>query len=326
MATDLFVFGGTPPVPPECRRERAALPAWQATSAEMAVLELPPLRPRAPATRILPSLSLLTDREYSFRFEAQATEGRAWTPLSPVGPFEFPATETPEPGLKADVDVYDASPPARAVRMRLSIHSPELDAVLRAPALVAASLSDGIAAADAPPANRLAALDVPALSQMDAPEGIRHRICSPTSVAMVLGYWGRPVAPLDLAAEMYDPRHDLYGVWPAAIRAAARRGVSGYLLRFPSWAAAAWCLAEGLPIIASVRYAAGELRGAAIESTAGHLLVLTGYDGNTVFVNDPAAPSELEVRRTYAIADVHRVWIGRVGLGYVLFDALGRQW
>ena len=99
---------------------------------------------------------------------------------------------------------------------------------------------------------------------------------------MVLGYWRRPAAVAELAREVFHPGTDLYGVWPAAILAAGRRGIAGYLLRFPDWAAAAWCLARGLPVIASVRYASGELTGAAAAATPGHLLVLTGFEDGVV--------------------------------------------
>ena len=319
MTTDLFVFGGTAPVPPSCRRPPAPLPAWTTSGAHTAVLELPVLEPRAPVTRIIPALSVLTDREHSFGFEAQAAGSSGWTGLSPVGPRPFPLRPAADPALTEEIDVYTASPPVTGVRLRLRIHSPDLTTVCRAETLITVSLSDSTAPDDGPADGR-AQLDVPALSQMETPDAIRQRICSPTCVAMVLGYWRRPVAPLELASEMFDPRHDLYGVWPAAIRAAARRGVHGYLLRFPSWAAATWCLDHGVPVIASVRYAAGELRGAAIESTAGHLLVLTGYDRETVFVNDPAAQAAREVARRYALADIERVWLHRAGVGYVLFD------
>jgi hypothetical protein len=136
---------------------------------------------------------------------------------------------------------------------------------------------------------------------------------------MVLGYWGRPVEVPALAAAMFHAALDLYGVWPAAIQAAGRRGVAGYLLRFPDWSAAAWCLDHGLPVIASVRYGRGELEGAAVEETPGHLLVLTGYEGDQVLVNDPAAGTAAEVARRYRREELCRVWLGRAGIGYVLF-------
>ena len=93
----------------------------------------------------------------------------------------------------------------------------------------------------------------------------------------------------------------------------------GYLLRFPDWTSASWCLAHGLPIIASVHYAAGELAGAAVAETAGHLLVLTGYENGEVLVNDPAAARPSAVPRRYRRDELIRVWLERAGVGYVLF-------
>jgi hypothetical protein len=108
-------------------------------------------------------------------------------------------------------------------------------------------------------------------------------------------------------------------VRPAAVLAAGRHGVAGYLLRVPDWAAAAWCLEHGLPLIASVRYAAGELAGAAVPETSGHLIVLTGIDGDHALVNDPAAPTSSTVPRRYKLSDLSRVWLERTGVAYVLF-------
>jgi hypothetical protein len=137
---------------------------------------------------------------------------------------------------------------------------------------------------------------------------------------MVLGYWGRPTPAAVVAADVFHRATDRYGVWPAAIRAAAARGVAGYLIRFPDWSAAAWCLARGIPIIASIRYAAGELTGAAVEETTGHLVVLTGYENGVVLVNDPAAPTGDTVPRRYRRDELTRAWLERAGVGYVLFD------
>jgi hypothetical protein len=74
-----------------------------------------------------------------------------------------------------------------------------------------------------------------------------------------------------------------------------------------------------VPVIASIRYRAGELAGAAVEATSGHLVVLTGINGANVLVNDPAAPSRREVPRAYALKDLRRVWLEQGGIGYVLF-------
>ena len=135
----------------------------------------------------------------------------------------------------------------------------------------------------------------------------------------MLAYHGARVAVGDLAREVFHPELDLYGVWPSAVRAAGRRGVAGYLLRFPDWSAAAWCLEQGMPIVASLRYGAGELTGAAVAETSGHLVVLTGYEGDQVFCNDPAAPRAAEVARRYRLDELHRIWLARAGVGYVLF-------
>jgi hypothetical protein len=154
---------------------------------------------------------------------------------------------------------------------------------------------------------------------MESDAAIARRICSPTCVAMVLDFWHRPVPLAPLAAEMFHPATDLYGVWPAAVLTAGRHGLAGYLLRFPDWAAAAWCLEQGLPVIASVRYAAGELPGAAMAETSGHLIVLAGIDGEDALVNDPAASTAAQVCRRYPIDALTRVWLTRTAVGYVLF-------
>jgi hypothetical protein len=325
--TELFVFGGEAPVPPGCRGARAPLGPWRVVGTDEAVLDLPPLQPHSRAVHLLPSLSIATDQDHAFQFAVRARPTAPWTFASAVGPWGPASTEDETQdrgtaGLTADIDVFRATPPIADVSVRVRLRARMLSAVLAAPTLLTVSLSDDVA--DLPsgsPAGRSAdpALSVPTISQMEAPEPLRMRICSPVCVAMVLGYWGHDVDPVTLAEEMRDARHDLYGVWPAAILAAGRRGVHGYLMRFPSWKAAEWCLHRRLPVIASIRYAAGELRGAAVESTPGHLIVLTGIAGTSVLVNDPAAPTRTEVPRAYALEDLQRVWLERSGVGYVLF-------
>ncbi len=81
-------------------------------------------------------------------------------------------------------------------------------------------------------------------------------------------------------------------------------------------------IAAGIPLITSVSFGAGELGGAPISASNGHLLVVVGFDRDgDVVVNDPAADSSAGVRRTYDRAQFERAWLTRSGgLTYVIAD------
>jgi len=304
-------------VPPSCLRGIDPAPVAEREGADT-LLMLPTWRPRRPAAHLLPSFAPLSEAPTAFRFELSAHANGAWSAWVAsvtIGAAEFAPLPSAVAPLTCEVDVFRAAPAVHAVRLRVRVRAGE-----------SARWLVGLSAADDAPADLQVAvgptarLDVPPLSQIEADAALGARICSPTSVAMVLGYWRRAVTPSALASEVFHPALDIYGVWPAAIRAAAARGVAGYLLRFPDWATARWCLERGIPIVASVRYAAGELSGAAVGATAGHLLVLVGMVGDTVLVNDPAAPTAAAVPRRYRADEFGRVWLARGGVGYVLFD------
>jgi len=312
-------------IPPTCRRTVDG-PAVVQIAGEQAVVETPAW-PVAGATSFVPSFAVQSVLPFSGRLELSVCVDGAWSTWVAgvgLGPAAFEPLP-PAESVDVDVDVFRARAPVEAARLRLRLQAVEPAALLAAPWMLALSASVSATtattrvtpAAGRPPVR----LAVPARSQMEAAAAIAPRICSPTCVAMVLDFWRRP-APLDvLAAEIFHPGTDLYGVWPAAIMAAGRRGLAGYLLRFPDWAAAQWCLARGLPIIASVRYSAGELTGAAVVETPGHLIVLTGWDDDDVLVNDPAAPTAAAVSRRYRRAELIHVWLERNAVGYVLFPA-----
>jgi len=328
VPTDLFVAASGWPasaladvVPPACRRRVETAPAPRRDGAD-AVVELPTWRPRRAARHLVPAFSGLHPAPASFRFEVsleRAGRWSTWVAGETIGEARFAPLGGRADGLAAEIDEFVPEAPARAVRVRLRVRADDGHAVFRAPWLVSLSAWDGsLPASDTAPPGGAVRLAVPALSQMEADEALRMRICSPASVAMVLAYWSARVEVASLAREIFHPGLDRYGVWPAAIRAAGRHGVAGYLLRFPDWRTAAWCLAKGLPVIASVRYGAGELEGAAIPETTGHLLVLTGYEGDAVLVNDPAAATGATVARRYRLDQICRVWLERAGVGYVL--------
>ncbi|MDX6770099.1 MAG: C39 family peptidase [Elusimicrobiota bacterium] len=151
------------------------------------------------------------------------------------------------------------------------------------------------------------------------------RVCSPTSLGMVLVHHGVTRATRAVAQGVYDHAARLYGNWP--FNTAYAHSVSG-LEAFVARAGFEELEAEvaaGRPVIISHRWSPGELRGAPISSTDGHVIVVVGFtpDGDVV-VNDPAARPG-SVRRTYRRADLRRTWLekGR-GIAYFLRPAAAR--
>ena len=196
------------------------------------VIEAGPWIPRTPARHLLPSLALLSDAPCGVRFELSARHGDAWSPwvaTATLGDAAFTPQADAANGLRTEIDEVHAAPAVDAVRLRARIGGPGRHAALDAPWLLTLSASDGVlpardAAADAAP------LAVPPRTQMTEPDAVRLRVCSPTSVGMALEYLGCPVPTSTLAAEVFHPPSDRYGLWPAAVRAGAAHG----MLRTPS--------------------------------------------------------------------------------------------
>ena len=161
-------------------------------------------------------------------------------------------------------------------------------------------------------------LNVPFFSQRDENPEIAGRICSPTSVAMVLAYRGVNVPVAELAALIHDPGHDLYGVWPRAVQAAFTLGVPGYLTCFSRWSEVRRAIAAEQPLVISIRAEEGQLTGAPYRQTRGHLLVLTGFDAQgRVLVNDPAATTATAGQCAYDRDEMTAVWLHHGGTAYV---------
>jgi Peptidase_C39 like family len=154
--------------------------------------------------------------------------------------------------------------------------------------------------------------------------------CSPTSTAMVLGYWGTgpvdadtawvtpPVdAVVDYAARnVYDYTYDGCGNWPFNTAYAAGYGVEGFVTRLRSLAEAELFVAAGIPLVASVSFSKGELKGAGY-GTNGHLFAIRGFTVNgDLIVNDPAShliPDNAQVRVVYDREQFENVWVPRSG-------------
>lgn len=173
----------------------------------------------------------------------------------------------------------------------------------------------------APPAEQWQRrLEVPYRSQKVERREIRGKICSPTSVSMVLQYHGVDAPTEQVADVIYDEPNAIYGDWPRAVQGAYRFGVPGFLDRFSRWVDVERCIAVGQPLVISIEAAEGELANAPYRATDGHLLVLTGFDADgNVLVNDPAAGDAARGLLTYRRSDLEKVWwTARGGTAYVL--------
>jgi hypothetical protein len=209
---------------------------------------------------------------------------------------------------------------------------------------VASRLPDAAGPTSKPGPGRGTVLDVPQFSQMihegDYPQwnGGGQAWCSPTSTSMVLGYYDALPGPrayswvpdghadpwVDYAARMtFDYTYDGAGNWPFNTAYAAPRAGKAFVTRLRSLREAERFIAAGIPLVASISFGDGQLSGAPIGGTAGHLLVIVGFtDDGDVVVNDPAGRTNAAVRRTYDRAQLERAWLeGSGGVVYVIRDA-----
>jgi Peptidase_C39 like family len=226
-------------------------------------------------------------------------------------------------GGRIDVDWFRGSPEARfravQARFRATAGRCRLDRL----AFCFTERDSGASSAAAGARLQTSDLAVPFRSQRSAVEELRGRICSPTSLSMVLAYHGVERAPEVVAAEVFDDEHDVYGNWPRSIQTAYEAGVAGVLTRFSDWSEVGATLANGRPIIASIGVQSGQLTGAPYESTQGHLIVLRGIDeAGDVRVNDPAAGDAASGRRVYRRDELDVVWMQRGGTAYLLLPPL----
>ena len=161
--------------------------------------------------------------------------------------------------------------------------------------------------------------------------------CSPTATSMVLGRYdalprageygwvpdGHAAPWVDHAARStYDAAYRGTGNWPFNTAYAATRTEDAFVTRLRNLREARRFIEAGIPLVASVSFGRGELDGAPISSTNGHLLVIVGFTAaGDVIVNDPAARSAAGVRRTYARGQFEDAWIPTSGgLVYVIRD------
>lgn len=227
------------------------------------------------------------------------------------------------------IDIVFAAPPSRQAQFRvvLARHRQQLLSPRLSLLGLVVSNTLGTAAADTDPEDstgftwKAINLTVPFRSQWWVPAPVSREVCSPTCVAMVLEYYRVYRETLDVAREVYDGDFQLFGNWTYNVRGASQLGAKGYVTRFRRWSQVSRTLEAGRPIIASIRFAAGELQQPPYPSTNGHLLVVRGTTPTgDIVTNDPNIRDATRGDGLLWLReDLERAWFSHGGVGYVLF-------
>lgn len=284
------------------------------------------LGPAAPATApfdaAVPSWAASTPPGTWIELQLRARVGARWTGFYRIAQWDSHAAGSQRQSFGAQrdadgrvaTDTLKLSALADAIQARVLLHG-----AARLEALWIALSGPG-AGADLAGSPAAAELAVPPRAQLDYPNG--GAICSPTSVAMLLAYWYARTGDARLAAlvdrqaiaevicpQVYDPVYEGHGNWGFNTAFAASLGLEAYVARMGSLAEVAPWVAAGVPVIVSVAWGAGELDGAPIPASGGHLLVVAGFDAaGRVIVADPRGDSEGQVRRVYDAAQLADAW------------------
>ncbi|QOJ13446.1 MAG: DUF1460 domain-containing protein [Planctomycetia bacterium] len=309
------------------------------------------IQPESPFNEALVSWNVTAPQDvgYVIEFRVGRFEENLWSPwlrLATVGaplPSGNPETsfslregENPLGAGRIDVDYFRSDDQFSGYQVRIRAATQNATPALVKLDRVTVCLSDmsGIprsfaprvtdAGNDAKPApEAVRRLPVPFRSQRVERKELAGRVCSPTSLAMVMEYRGVNHPTQAVCERAFDRANDIYGNWPLNVQAAFEFGVPGILTRFSNWADVERCIIAGQPLIISVRSAEpGALRGAPYRQTDGHLLVLCGFDADgRVLVNDPAAPDAAAGQLAYHRDDLERAWMRATGgVAYVLLE------
>jgi hypothetical protein len=342
------------------RALRISSPAGTATvggrSYQWGAWQAPWVTPDHPFTELVPSWNAATPRAtfLTVQVRARTTTGKL-TSWQSLGRWTTAPSSTfrRSDGTQADglstvaTDTLRAAPgvafSAYTVKVReFRRTGTAATPVVRSLGAVASQLGD--VPATSAPLLGAHTLDVPAYSQMthrgQYPQygGGGQAWCSPTSLAMVLAYYAARPTPAEyawvnpayadpwvdeVARRVFDFAYDGAGNWPFNTAYAGTRTARAAVTRLGSLRDAEQFIAAGIPLIASISFSSGQLTGAPIKGTDGHLVVITGFTAaGDVIVNDPAAPSDATVRRTYARGQFEAVWQGKSrGLVYAIRDA-----
>ena len=241
-----------------------------------------------------------------FRILRAGAPASAWYDYAqwqPSGRKSFsPASD--RDALNVDTDVLSAEQPFDGIELLAD----EIDFTLlafAAPSRATPSL---------PYARDAIILDVPARSQYVVPE--ERGWCSAASLAMVNAYHGIERSVEETARAVLDRAYNGTGNWAFNTAYSGSLGLRAAVVYLQNLDHAARLIERNIPLVISYSWREGELPGAPIPHSDGHLVVLRGFTENgDCAINDPAAP---DVRVVYPRGAIEAIWQRNNGVAYAI--------
>lgn len=171
-------------------------------------------------------------------------------------------------------------------------------------------------------------IETPCFSQYEREKSIASRICSPTSLTMVLNRMGENLIVEEVAWNCYDYKYEGFGNWAFNVAFAGSLGYEAYI-EYGSITALQRELFKGYPVIVSVKYT-NDIKNKKYPylenstlTTSGHLIVVCGMSSDMngkryVVVNDPAGKNNKSVRRKYKLEEFLEAWNKSYNAMYVV--------
>lgn len=227
--------------------------------------------------------------------------------------------------VRMNEDTLELKQKADRLRVRVTLRTerPGVTPLVTLLGLAVADKSQEVAADDSPGPAWGKEIKTEFRSQGWEQSDMSYRLCGPTSTTMALTAHGVALPTADVARACWDDANGIYGNWPFIAAAASdlmRRNAqripekSGYRKAFRSWVAwpADWKLVEqevlaGHPVVVSIRFGKGELKGSPTIASDGHLILVKGFtrDGHPI-VHDPAFRAASKGRVVYDRQELHR--------------------
>lgn len=138
---------------------------------------------------------------------------------------------------------------------------------------------------------------------------IGPRICSPSTLSMIIQSYDSDIDTYDFAVRTRDPYWDLFGVWPRGVQHASEYGLIGSVTRYRTWTDAYNVLKNGGRIAMTV--------GPPLFSA--HLLMLAGFDENgNPIIHNPGSSNGYGT--TYNKKKITESWFNKGGISYTFYQ------